>query len=325
VDQVPAPTPPEEVTRLVAERAEARAEGDYQEADRIRERVRELGWEVMDSAGGTTMRPVLPSQTSASVGYARPEDLASLLEEPPNVDASLVVLVEDHQADFDRLLQGLSSHPPLSSWELIVVANAASFDADASVAEVDLEIEPSLLSTSARLGWADAVNLGLRRTHGGVAVLLDTSVEPTGDLVAPLLEAFRDERVGIAGPFGVSSSDLRHFDEAPPGAVDAIEGYCLAVRREVLRDVGLFDTHFRFYRNADLDFSFAARSAGWRAVRTKELPLRLHEHRAWSSLPPEERDRLSKRNFYRFLKHWGDRRDLLTHPGPRRTPAGDRP
>ena len=324
MDQAPPPTPPDEVTRLVAERAKARAEGNYQEADRIRERVRVLGWEVMDAAGGTTVRPALPSQTEASIGYARPEDLASLIDEPPVVDASLLVLAEDHQADLLRLLRGLSSHPPLSSWELIVVANAPTFETEASLAGVDLEVEPSVLSTSARLGWADAVNLGLRRTRGRVIVLLDGSVEPTGDLVGPLLEAFRDERVGIAGPFGLSSKDLRHFDEAPPGEVDAIEGYCLAVRRKVVREVGPFDAHFRFYRNADLDFSFAVRAAGWRAVRTDELPVRLHEHRGWSSLPPDERDRLSKRNFYRFLKHWGDRKDLLTHPGPRRTPAGDR-
>jgi len=311
--------------RLVAERAEVRAVGNYQEADRIRERVRQLGWEVMDSPDGSTVRPALPSHVDASVGYARPEDLASLLDEAPSVDVSLVVLAEDHEADLDRLLRGLSDHSPLKSWELIVVGNAATFDPAASLAGVDLEIEPWLLSTSARLGWADAVNLGIRRTRGQVIVLLDASVEPTGDLVAPLLEVFGDERVGIAGPFGVSSMDLRHFDEAPPGEVDAIEGYCLAVRREVLRTVGLFDAHFRFYRNADLDFSFAVRAAGWRAVRTDDLPLRLHEHRGWSSLPPQERDRLSKRNFYRFLKHWGDRRDLLTKPGPRRTPGGDRP
>jgi len=64
------------------------------------------------------------------------------------------------------------------------------------------------------------------------------------------------------------------------------------------------------------------RAAGWHALRLADLPLILHEHRGWSSMAPEERDRLSKRNFYRFLKHWGDRRDLLLHPGPRRTPAG---
>ena len=98
-----------------------------------------------------------------------------------------------------------------------------------------------------------------------------------------------------------------------PGEVDAIEGYCLAIRREALRAVGGFDRRFRFYRNADLDFSFAVRDAGWRAIRTEPLPVRRHEHRGWTSLPEAERDRLSKRNFYRFLDRWGDRPDLLLH------------
>ena len=90
-----------------------------------------------------------------------------------------------------------------------------------------------------------------------------------------------------------------------------MEAYCLAVRREALRAVGGFDHRFRFYRNADLDLSFAVRDAGWRAVATGELPLHRHEHRGWASLPEAERDRLSQRNFYRFLEHWGDRPDLL--------------
>jgi GT2 family glycosyltransferase len=84
---------------------------------------------------------------------------------------------------------------------------------------------------------------------------------------------------------------------------------------------GGFDHRFRFYRNADLDLSFAARAAGWRAIRTEPLPLTRHEHRGYTSLPDEERDRLSRRNFYRFLKHWGDRRDLLLRAAP---PTGPR-
>ena len=39
-----------------------------------------------------------------------------------------------------------------------------------------------------------------------------------------------------------------------------------------------------------------------------------HEHRGWTSLPEAERDRLSKRNFYRFLDRWRDRPDLLLYP-----------
>jgi GT2 family glycosyltransferase len=176
-----------------------------------------------------------------------------------------------------------------------------------------------VLTTTERLGWADARNLGLRRSLGRVTILLDTSLEPVGDIIDPLVGAFDDPSVGIAGGWGVTSPDARSFEAAPGGDVDAIEAYCLAVRREVLRDVGLFDRHYRFYRNADLDYSFAVRDAGWRAVRLADLPFERHEHRGYASLPETERDRLSKRNFYRFLKRWGSRRDLLLHPGPPHT------
>lgn len=307
---------PAEVQRLVSEREAAREARAYDRADELRARIRELGWEVSDGPSGTSLRPALPDTARGELGYARAEDLASLLDEPAVVAAGLVVLAEDHPADLERFLRGLAATPPVVSWELTVVANAPGFELSELLAMVDLEVEPGVVATSARLGWADAVNLGLRRSRAEVTMLVDTSLEPTGDFVDALLAAFEDPAVGIAGPWGVTSGDARQFEEAPPGEVDAVEAYCLAVRRSVLRDVGLFDDHFRFYRNADLDFSFAARAAGWRALRTGPLPVLRHEHRGYASLPAEERDRVSRRNFYRFLKHWGDRRDLLLHPAP---------
>jgi len=308
--------PPPEVAGLVAERTAARNERDWLRADAMRDRIRELGWEVMDETSGTRVRPALP-ESPAPVGYARPEDLASLLDAPAELRASVVVLAEDYPADLARLLSGVAASPPSVSWELVMVANAPTFDLGGLIGGIGLEVPPITVPTSERLGYADAANLGVRRSRGELSILIDSSVEPLGDLIGPLSAAFDDPTVGLAGPFGVTSDDLREFSEAPPGEVDAVEGYCLAVRREVLRDVGLFDRHFRFYRNADLDFSFQARAAGWHAIRLEGLPLRLHEHRGYMSLPDAERDRVSKRNFYRFLKRWGDRRDLLLHPAPR--------
>jgi GT2 family glycosyltransferase len=305
---MPDASPPAEVRRLIAERTEARATRDWNRADSLREQIARLGWEVQDSAAGSTARPLLPTDAT-DTGYADPDDLASRLHEPATVDASLQVLVEDHPDDLARLLRGLRSHPPAAAWELVVVANAPSFDLDEVLDGAPAD--PVVLRTERRLGWADGRTLGLRRSLGAVTVLLDTSVEPSGDFVGPLLAAFDDPTVGIAGPWGVVSQDGRDFEAGAAGEVDAIEAYCLAVRRDALRAVPSFDRRFRFYRNADLDFSFALRHAGWRAVQTEPLPLVRHEHRGWSSLPEAERDRLSKRNFYRFLDRWGDRPDLL--------------
>ena len=48
-----------------------------------------------------------------------------------------------------------------------------------------------------------------------------------------------------------------------------------------------------------------------RAVSLAGLPAVRHEHRGYASLPDDERDRQSKRNFYRIIDRFGWRRDLL--------------
>ena len=308
---MPSNSLPDDVRRLLAERSAARDARDWPRADALRDELVSLGWEVQDAAGRSHARPILAPEPPA------PDD-ASLLDEPAAVQASLQLAAEDHPGDLERCLRGLAAHPPSVRWELLVVDNGAAFDVAALLGGTALPLEPVIVRSAARLGWADARTLGLRHSRGEISVLVDTSLEPTGDLLGPLVAAFDDPRVGIAGGWGVTSGDGRQFTEAPPGEVDAIEAYCLAIRREALRTVGGFDRRFRFYRNADLDLSFAVRDAGWLAVRTGPLPVERHEHRGWESLPEAERDRLSKRNFYRFLKHWGDRRDLLLRPEPNR-------
>ena len=299
------PPVPDAVRRLIEERRVAREARDWASADALRDEITTLGWEVQDGARGSTARPILsPSER---------EELPSLLADPAEVALSVQVVADDHPDDLARFLRGLAAHPPGVAWELVIVANEPSYDLDALLADVAPPTPATVLPTAGRLGWADARTLGLTRSRGEVTVLIDTSLEPAGDWSTPLLAAFENPTVGIAGGWGVTSEDARQFEDAPPGEVDAVEGYCLAVRRDALRQVGGFDRRFRFYRNADLDFSFAIRDAGWRAVRTPPLPFERHEHRGWTALPDGERDRLSKRNFYRFLDRWGDRPDLLLH------------
>jgi GT2 family glycosyltransferase len=85
-----------------------------------------------------------------------------------------------------------------------------------------------------------------------------------------------------------------------------------------LQRVGLFDTKFRFYRHLDLEFSLRFSDLGMKNIIVPEIRAntKQHEHRLWYNTPPDERERKSKRNFYRFLHRWGDRRDLLLNPAP---------
>jgi hypothetical protein len=163
-------------------------------------------------------------------------------------------------------------------------------------------------------GWAEAANHGLQAAAGEVVILFDSGTELTGDVAGPLLAALQDPEVAVAGAFGVRGrGTLKEFESHPGPEVDAIEGYCMAFRRAEALAVGGFDRRFRFYRIADFELSFRLRDQGNRkAVVVPGLPITKHAHRLWEATPEPERARLSKRNFYRFLDRWGDRRDLLT-------------
>ena len=180
---MPPPSVPDEVLRLLDERTAARAARDWAGADELRDRIAALGWEVEDAAGGSTVRPRLPAEPSTT-GYAEPSDLASRLDEPATVAASVQLVAEDHPDDLRRALAGLAAHPSSVAFELVVVANAPAYDL-AEVLSATPSLDPVVLGTRQRLGWADARTLGLRRSTGEVTVVLDTSLEPTGDFVAP--------------------------------------------------------------------------------------------------------------------------------------------
>jgi hypothetical protein len=254
--------PSDEVRHLAAQRSDRRRERDFAAADELRERIRDLGFDVTDTPdGGFELEAITPAFEFSILWLNEgwPDDIAR------------------GRAAFDRC------HP------------------DASIEHV---------VTDAEKGWGAGRNAGVEASTAPVVVVVDGSVEPTGDVLGPLSAALEDPTVGVAGPVGAVTTDIREFEPSDGPDVDAIESYLMAVRRDVLVEAGGFDRGFRFYRAADLDVSFRVKALGLRAV-VVDVPIRRHEHRMWTTTPEDERDRLSKRNFYRFLDRFRDRTDLL--------------
>jgi len=293
---------PDEVRALAAERDDRRRAKDFAAADALRDRIARLGFSVIDGPDGVSLEPLavtVPRRIAA-------HDVESLLDEPATADVSVHWVVEGWPEDVARALAGLR-------------ANGGGRDVRYVVADVT-ETEPSsygedveVLALETGTGWGAALNAGLRRSRGRSVLVMDGSVEPTGDVFAPLEAALEDPSVGVCGPFGISTEDLHEFHESDGPEVDAIEGYLMAFRRDVIRDVGLFDEKFRWYRTADIECSFRIKDAGLRAVRV-DAPVVKHEHRMYHATPEAERDRFSKRNYYRFLERFRDRYDLLVRP-----------
>jgi len=291
---------PDEIRRLARLRDEARARRDFEAADALRDQIRSQGFEVTDTPDGPEITSAAPARTAPP--RVRAADVESVLGRPATFDVTVHWIVEGWPEDVARGIASFASGAPGRSTQHVVVDVTEGLASWPDGVEV-LELEPGT-------GWAEARNAGLVRSLGEVVLVVDGCVEATGDVVGPLARALEDPSVGIAGPFGIVSDDLREFRESAGPRVDAIESYMLALRRGVLAEGLRFDRKFAFYRSADIELSFRVKSMGLEAV-VVPVPVRRHEHRMWETTPPDVRERLSKRNFYRFLDVWRGREDLL--------------
>jgi glycosyl transferase family 2 len=312
---------PEAVLSAAHERSKARAAHDWATADRLRGEIEAAGWTIVDRGTDFALSPASPPdvEEGARIRYGSSRNVPSRLDEPAVDVATVVLIATDWPADVERAIRGVRSTSPERT-SIVVVADAPSVDQAAALEATDSDGDADIVWTSERLGHGAALNAGIRRASGGIVVLLDPSVEPTGDVVTPLVAALDDASVAVAGGWGIRSRDLRTFEDAPAGDVDAVEGYCLAFRRDDYAERGPLDERFRFYRNLDIWWSLVLRDNGEgerpRRAVSVELPAVRHEHRGWSILPDDERDRQSKRNFYRIIDRFGSRRDLLVGDGP---------
>jgi GT2 family glycosyltransferase len=279
-----------EAERLLEDRARHRAARDFEAADRVRDRLHEGGWQVVDAGGASRLEPLEPA--------------------PEPRDVTLLTLVHGWPEDVRRWLASVQAHPPRSNWEALLVDNSGDADVGAHLQPLAAE-RVRVHTIHPAVGWAEAANEGVDLAVGRLVVLFDPGTEVEGDL-QPLLEAMDDDATAVAGPFAVTAThSLHHIDTAHGSTPHAIEGYCMAFRKADAEAVGGFDRKFRFYRIADFELSFRLRAQGGRRAAQVDVPVRKHAHRLWEATEPEERDRLSKKNFYRFLDLWREREDLI--------------
>ena len=321
---------PPDIAEAAEERSRAREARDWETADRLRQVIEAAGWRVIDRGTSFRLEPANPPdiEVGGEIRYGRSDAVPSRLEDPPEGVASVVLVLELGDPATIGAVTAIAQHLP-PGVDLVIVGDAIGDATALGVREVlrDAPLPDThheLIRTSASLGRAAALNIGIRRARAPIVVFLDTSIEATDDLVAPLVAALEDPAVAVAGPFGLVSEDLRRFEEVPspadhPAEVAAVQGYVMAFRRADAAGRGPLDEAFRYYRNLDIWWSFVLRDEGEgrpprRAVVVPDLPLVRREPWAWTSRREADRDRLSKRNFYRFLDQFRDRLELAVPP-----------
>jgi hypothetical protein len=322
---------PPEIRAIADARSDARRAHDWATADRLKDELEAAGWKVVDAASLYTLERAAPpdEEVDGSVRYGSAASVPSRLEDAPIGVATVVIVAADAVAGAIRQAEAIAEGAP-DGTQIVLVANAPSGedrDALAALERIDAAdpgapgVVTDVVRTATRLGAAAAWNAGLRRASAPVVVLLGPGIIAPAGLVPAIVAALDDPSVAVTGPVGLVSDDLRAFRAAPPDAVDvdAIAGDAIGFRRHDAAARGLLDEHFVAPDHLATWWSLVLRDppddedADLEPRRAVQVPVEL----AVDGEPGAERDadpghaRLAKRNFYRFLKRFATRRDLI--------------
>jgi len=311
---------PEEMSILVQQRELVRSSGRYAEADELRARIHAAGYTVRDTAGGPLVEVRNAEDEFGSI--SRPADVPNMIAAPDLYDFSVNLLAQDSRADLQRCVESIARYAGARKIEIVIVDNGSTDDTLIYLQQLargglrdghGRTIPLGVLFADHNMGFAAGRNATMRASRGRIVVLLDTSIELCDDIWTLLERALADEQIGVVGPYGLVTEDLKEFSESPGPDVDAIEGYLMAFRRALVPEVGWFEEKFRFYRLLDVYESFMFKTSGFRVVALPAVAalIQKHPHREWYSLTEDERATKSKKNFDIYKRRWHHGESLL--------------
>jgi GT2 family glycosyltransferase len=205
-------------------------------------------------------------------------------------------------------------------WARVVVINDAS---DAPTTEW-LRVQPGLvlLENAENLGFVRTANRGLLFSDAPWVCLLNSDTLLTeGALERMLAGCEKDPTIGLSCP--LSNGAVNLSVKLPPGEdvfsfarrvartspalyPDAVTivGFCLLVKREVIRTLGVFDEIFGRGYCEETDLHYRARAAGWRCVVADDTWI--HHREGGSFADGSER---TARNMEILMSRWRERHE----------------
>ena len=253
-------------------------------------------------------------------------------------EVSIIIISYDTRQFIGTCLGALARHAGDVACEVIVLDNASR---DGSAEMIEQEFPwVVLVKNPANLGYAKAVNQGIRLARGRYFLVLNPDVEVAEGSVASLLSFMeRNPGVGLAGakllyPDGTLQMSCRTFYTLPivllrrtplgklfPKArvvrehlmldwdhncermVDWVLGACMMVRREAYESVGGMDERFFLYLE-DVDWCFRMGKHGWKVAYAPSAVMKHYHRRESARLLPDRKLLSHLLSTFRFYDKW---------------------
>ena len=196
---------------------------------------------------------------------------------------SSIIIPVFNRLDYTKLcIEYLEKNTELKEAEIIIVDNGSSDGTESFFRD---RKEFIYLRNNENLGFACAVNKGVRESKGRYYVILNNDVIVSNGWLERLIGAAdKDKRLGLIGPMTNWISGVQMDKNAEYSDIEGMEryaeslwkkfereyvkhlrirGFCFLIKKEIIDTIGGFDERFRFGNYEDDDFCLRVDKAGF--------------------------------------------------------------
>lgn len=221
--------------------------------------------------------------------------------------------------------------------ELIIVDNSANTRIEALAKTYDAQY----IANRKNLGFAAAVNIGMKRRKGRYVLLLNPDTSFSDHVLADMVGHLdTDKEVGVAScviryPNGTLQESIRRFptlidqlqilfkiphfiktkaierymmrdvDPLATQDVDSIMGAFMFIREKTLQEVGLFDERY-FIWFEEVDYCHMVHDHGWKIRHYGDVEIMHHKGHTFGTLPTLRKQKWIRTSMKKYMrKHHG--------------------
>jgi len=164
----------------------------------------------------------------------------------------------------------------------------------------------TLIRNNSNLGFVKAVNQGILASRARYLCILNNDVYVTKNWLKNLIKTIElaPKTVGMANPtsnvFGAGGKEgkIGEYQE-----LDSCKGFCMVIKNDVIRQVGLFDEIYGMGYYEEKDFSRKAVNLGFKCIKVKSSFVYHEDKLSFNKI--KDRDEIFRTNENIYNKRWG--------------------